>query len=116
MITPLYQNGNPAPNNGNGGLFISDGTQVETFCLYGLSQMAVQFGPTFTNITTNVVAPVYTGLLNSAVWFQFNDDGTTFKPFLIESRTANFTPTIMGFYAGAVDTNTAVKTWSVSWQ
>jgi hypothetical protein len=128
MVTPMYVNGNSSPINGAGGLFISDGTQVEFISIYGLSQMAVQYGPTFTNISTNVVAPTYTGLLNTAIWFRFNDDGTTnrtfsysfdgvtYQAFLIEGRTTRFTPTLIGYCAGAFETNTVVKTWAIGWQ
>lgn len=131
LVNPLVVNGSGNPNNGSGGLFISDGTAVEVMCSYGLNSMQVQFGPAFNNITTNLVSfPLYTTLFNNLLFFRFDDgvtvagqrsfyysfDGSNFTLFFQESRTANLTPTLIGYYAGAFDTGTQTKTWALGWQ
>lgn len=130
-VKPLVVNGSTNPTNANGGLYISDGTAVETFSIYGLSTMQIQFGPSVTNITTNITAfPYYTGLLNPVVWLRMDDgvtaankrtffyswDGSNFTQIFQESNTANLTPTRIGYYANAFETGTQCQTWAIGFQ
>ena len=124
-IWPQFINGGASPFNGTGGIYVSDGTKIEYFAIYGLSQMAVQYGPSLTTITTNVVAPVYTGLLSDRLWIRFDDgvnssgkrtysysvdDGKNWAQFYQSTNTANLTPTSLGFFAQAYEINTKVLT------
>lgn len=130
-VRALAVNGSASPLNANGGLYISDGTAVQAFSIYGLSSMQIQFGPSMTNITTNVTAfPYYTGLLNSVVWLRMDDgvtsagqrtfsyswDGVNFTQILQESNTANLTPTRIGFYANAFEAGSQCQAWALGWQ
>lgn len=131
MVTPLAVNGGVQPTNASGGLYISDGTAVETLSVYGLSSMQMQFGPSMTNITTNLIPfPYYTGLLSPTVYFRMDDsvtamgmrtfffswDGTNYTQVLQESNTANLTPTRIGYYTNAFEAGTQTKVWALGWQ
>lgn len=118
--------------NATAGLYVSDGTKVEYICLYGFGQeLGVQFGPSVTSITTNVVLPANgSQSIGDLVWFRFDDGVTTsgkrtfwvsydnvnFIEFYQETNTANLTPTRIGYFASAFDTNTFSTIWAFSWQ
>jgi hypothetical protein len=130
QMTPARVNGSGNPDNGTAGIYLSDGTAVEYFGIYGVSMLAIQFGPSVTNITTNVITPRYTTFFNNILWLRIDDgvntagqrtfwysfDGVNFFQFWQESNTANLTPTRLGFFAQAFDTSTFSNVWCLGYQ
>lgn len=129
--------------NGSGGIYLSDGTKVIIFAVSGVGAVSagvngpvliVQFGPTLTNITTNVSSTGQSMLPADLYYLQFRDgldctgatstgnrfycysyDNVSFVQFFTEANTTNLTATRIGYFANAFDTGTFVKTWAVGW-
>lgn len=130
QLTPAQVNGSGGPTNGTAGIYISDGSAVEYFGCYGVSNLAIQYGPAVNNITTNVITPRYTALFNNIMWLRIDDgvntagqrtfwfsfDGINFFQFWQESNTAQLTPTRLGFFTQAFDMNTLVNVWCLGYQ
>ena len=128
-IKGFPQSAKPAGNT-NGGMYLSDGTKVVTFCIYNLAQPGfnVQYGPSMTNITTNVAVDEPVSPMD-IYWLRFDDsvttsgkrsyyisyDGTVWILMYQESNSTNLTATRIGYYAYAYDSNTYTQTWVCHW-
>jgi hypothetical protein len=131
--------------NSYGGIYISDGTKVVAFGLYGVGynatpqinpSLAVQYGPTMTNITTAVSAGSQPIAQSDIIFIRFGDgykcDGSTtssgnryycysydnvnFIQFYTETNTTNLTATQMGYFVNGYDTSTYTMLWALGWQ
>ena len=97
--------------------------------------MEIQYGPTMTNITTNVSAASMYVLPTDFNFLMFADgqtcsgatstgnryycysyDGIFFFQFYTETNTTNLTATRIGYYAYAYDASTYSGTWAAGWQ
>jgi hypothetical protein len=119
--------------NANGGLYLSDGTKAELFNIYGQGlSVGISTGPSATNINANVVGSggalstagsdffclrLDDGVTTSAKrTFFISVDGITFLQFYQESNSQFMTPTRIGYFANAYDTNSHVEVWALGWQ
>jgi hypothetical protein len=123
--------------NGAGGIYISDGTKIIIFGVTGSAGfssawqcLVVQFGPSPTNITTNVSATNQYILPSDVYYLKFDDgvtlagnrtysysyDNVAFFKFYQEPNTTNLTATQIGYYAYAFDTAAFTETWVGGWQ
>lgn len=128
-------------SNGQGGMYISDGTKVVLFGIYTVAsgsastQLIVQSGPTMTNITTNVSSVNQYASNSDFLWMRFNDgldcsggtstgnrfycysyDGVTYAQFYTEANTVSFTSTRIGYFTNGFDTSTYEELWALGWQ
>jgi hypothetical protein len=98
--------------------------------------LAVQYGPTMTNITTAVSAGSQPIAQSDIIFIRFGDgykcDGSTtssgnryycysydnvnFIQFYTETNTTNLTATQMGYFVNGYDTSTYTMLWALGWQ
>jgi hypothetical protein len=122
-VTLGFQTTGVTPFYNNGGLGITDGTKFECLAYGGgtvtssISSGTISINY-FTNSTTYSSSPlanVYTGVSPSVAWMKLQDNGTnriwsfgfdgqTWPITLTEGRTANLTPTKIGFCSGPQST------------
>jgi hypothetical protein len=126
--------GSTASNNDTVGLYISDGTKVVLFavCMQsGALQWRILYGPTVTNITTNVAGPAGTQFLPivNQFWLRMDDgvtlaanrtyylsgDGIKWEKVYQEGNTTNVTGTQIGHFANPVDTGAYINSWVFYW-
>ena len=117
------------PTNASGGLYLSDGTQILDFAIYGNGPSLVhQSGPSVNNINTNVFSPtptpsaeIYWMRMDDGVTlsgnrtFYFSYDGINWTKIYQVSRTSFLTPTKIGYCSVAYDSNTYNEVWLAHW-
>jgi hypothetical protein len=125
---PISVAGN-SPTNGNGGMYLSDGTKVIVFGIYGpLPSLALQYGPSMTNITSNLItvrqtsaAPIYWLRMDDGVTtsgyqtFWTSYDGINWTKQLDQPSTTDLTATRIGYFVSAYDTGTFYQAWIAHW-